>query len=492
MLIGTLIPSTTIFATNKKTNFKNTAPANTFYEIFVGSFYDSNNDGIGDLNGIDQKLDYLSNLGVTGLWTTPIMTSPSYHKYDVVDYYSIDPQFGTMADFEKLNTDLKKHNIDWILDLVLNHTSDQNEWFKKALAGDAKYKAYYTWSTTPKDGYNKASNGEYYLSWFSPQMPELNLDNKDVRNEIKKIVKFWLDKGVSGFRLDAVGKYYEDNNIKNAKFLKWLNKTVKSIKPDAYMVGENWSDTGSITTTYKSGIDSLFDFPFATSGGKLITDNLKDNYGVGFSEELQTFNNGINKASKTAVDAPFLSNHDGDRVRSILYVENDYKFAASVYLMMPGNPFIYYGEEIGLNGSGTDPNRRLPMIFSVNNSAGQPKNPEGATQNPELTAGVDEQEKDPKSLLNWYKKLIAIRNKYPQFKQASVKNIETSHDEISDYIITTKKGKYEIIQNFSATKEFKIKRSGKVAEKFGVIKDPSNKKEKINLQPYSTVIIKKG
>ena len=220
-----------------------------FYEIFTSSFADSNHDGEGDLNGVTQHLDYLNtgksnsttDLKVQGLWMTPIFASPSYHGYDVTNYEKINPKFGTMADFENLIDQAKKRGIAVILDMPFNHTATDNVWFQKALAGDKKYVAYYNWSDTAKEGYSLASNGKYYESEFDKSMPDLNLANPEVKKEIAKITKLWLDKGVSGFRLDAVGFYFSNDDKKTTAFTKWLTDTVKKQNPKAYLVGEVFS-----------------------------------------------------------------------------------------------------------------------------------------------------------------------------------------------------------------------------------------------------------
>ncbi|MEG2018150.1 MAG: alpha-amylase family glycosyl hydrolase, partial [Clostridium sp.] len=215
-----------------------------YYEIFVGSFYDSDEDGIGDINGIIEKLDYLNDgdnksdkdLGINGIWLMPVMPSPTYHKYDVTDYLGIDPQYGTMEDFEKLIKECNKRGVDLIIDLVLNHTSAQNPWFisaKKSLTVEPcgkdvcaysepcrehnKYVKYYNFSEEKLSGYHSVGmpTGWYYEGVFWDQMPDLNLDNEEVWNEIENISKFWLDKGVAGFRLDAVTSYYTGNVSKN-------------------------------------------------------------------------------------------------------------------------------------------------------------------------------------------------------------------------------------------------------------------------------------
>ena len=194
-------------------------------EIFVRSFYDSDGDRVGDFNGITAKLDDLSALGVGGIWLMPIHPSPSYHGYDVTDYYDVNPDFGTLADFEALLSEAHARGIRVIIDLVLNHTSNEHPWFQSArFVENSPYREWYNWSDTAKTGYNQGGSA-YYESRFVASMPDLNLDNQEVRAEIEKIMRYWLELGVDGFRLDAVTSFYTGSAQKNKAFLKWLSAT---------------------------------------------------------------------------------------------------------------------------------------------------------------------------------------------------------------------------------------------------------------------------
>ena len=189
------------------------------YEIFPYSFYDSDSNGVGDLKGITSKLDYIQSLGAGYIWLTPISQSPTYHKYDVVDYMSIDTIFGTIDDFDNLVSEANNRNIGIIFDLVLNHTSSKHPWFKQAQSDllnnrceeEGNMCNWYNFSTEKKANYTLMGGGYYYESGFWSEMPDLNLDEPKVRDEIEKIVKFWIDHGVSGFRLDAPYHYYNGN-----------------------------------------------------------------------------------------------------------------------------------------------------------------------------------------------------------------------------------------------------------------------------------------
>jgi glycosidase len=410
-----------------------------YYEIFVGSFSDSDGDGMGDLKGIINRLDYLNDgnpnsgesLGVQGLWLMPIMTSPSYHKYDVRDYKSVDPKYGTIEDFELLTKEASKRGIDVIIDLVINHTSNYHDWFRAArkaiIDGDFnnKYLDYYTLVTeeNKESGkkYYPLANGYYYEGNFSDQMPELNLDSQDVRNEFIDIIKFWFSKGVHGFRLDATKYVYLNNKTKNIEFWNWFMEEVRKIKPNAYVVGETWSGDSEIADYYESF--SNFDFGMSQSQGAIATTANGQDTVNNFVKYLNQYRNIVTSVNQKAILTPFISNHDMNRAAGYLSV-SEYRMhmAASLYLLSYGTPFIYYGEEIGLFGSRgteqTDANRRLKMIWGDNDKVSDPI---GSTFpiSRQINGSVKSQLKDSESLLNHYKKLIMIRNSNPEIARGS-------------------------------------------------------------------------
>lgn len=289
-----------------------------WYEVFVYSYYDSDGDRIGDLAGLAEKLDYISGLGMNGIWLMPIMPSPSYHKYDVTDYYDIDPQYGTLEDFSAMLEKAHSLGIDVIIDLVVNHTSSEHPWFQSAKADEnSEYRDWYNWSDTQQDGYAKAGDA-YYECRFVNTMPDLNLDNPEVRAEIENILRFWLeDMGVDGFRLDAVTSYYTGNTEKNKEFLSWLGDTARSIKPDCYIVGEAWTDLYEIADYCEAGIDSFFLFPVAQRGGYI-----EEILGPDVKEPGRSYGNVTAllemRLPEGTIPAPFLGNHDTARAASML------------------------------------------------------------------------------------------------------------------------------------------------------------------------------
>ena len=258
--------------------------ANVFYQIFVGSFSDSDGDGTGDLRGIINRFDYLNDgdpnsgvsLGVEGIWLTPIFRSPSYHKYDISDYYEIDPQFGTMEDLKDLIDLCHERGVKIILDLPINHTSISHIWYTKFLnAHKAKdtenqYYDYYCYSSLSEPGRTFAqmySGGEYYECNFSRDMPELDFDNPDVRREVVDISKYYLDMGVDGFRFDAAKYIYFGETTRNTDFWEWYMGELRAIKKDVYTVAEVW-DGDAVTYPYIAHTN-CFNFSMSQFSGRI-------------------------------------------------------------------------------------------------------------------------------------------------------------------------------------------------------------------------------
>lgn len=405
-----------------------------YYEIFVGSFSDSNDDGLGDLQGLINRLDYLNDgnpdsgksLGVDGLWLMPIMPSSTYHKYDVRDYENIDPGYGTIDDFEQLITEADARGIDVMIDLVLNHTSNQHPWFKAAKKAmedgnmDSPYLDYYTLVTE-----NEMENGKtyypfygdyYYEGNFSSSMPELNMDSPAVRDEILNIMQYWYDLGVKGFRLDAAKYIYFGDDTKNIEFWNWFVSEAKKMRSDTYIVGEVWSGDSLIAPYYESF--SNFDFGMSGQQGAVATVANGEDDVNWFVSYLDRYRNIIEGVNPDAILTPFISNHDMNRAAGYLNVEDNTMYsAASMYILSSGNPFIYYGEEIGMKGSrgttNTDANRRLAMLWGDKDTV---KDPIGTTYSPDqqINGTVKQQLKDEESLFNHYKKLIMIRHANPE------------------------------------------------------------------------------
>ena len=418
----------------------------TYYEIFVGGFSDSNNDGIGDINGMINRLDYLNDgdpnsgksLGITGIWLMPIMPSNTYHKYDVKDYKNIDKRYGTLEDFQNFLDETEKRGIKVIIDLVINHSSNEHPWFKSFMQAvrdndiDNPYYHYYSLYTkaeadtiTNKKFY-PITKDYYYEGNFSSTMPELNFDHQAVKDEFVDIMQFWVDMGVDGFRIDAAKYVYLHEEAKNIEFFNWFSTEAKKIKEDIYIVGEVW-DRNNVILPYYEAI-SNFDFQMSDSGGWVANTARGIDSVNSYVRYLDSYKKQVKAIRSDAILQPFISNHDQNRAAGYLNVDSGLMhIAANLYMLSYGTPFIYYGEEIGMKGvrgsEPTDANRRLAMLWGDKDTV---KDPFGATLTRDFQTNgtVKSQISNKDSLYNHYKKLIMIRNAYPAISRGEYTVLE--------------------------------------------------------------------
>ncbi|QHW32491.1 DUF3459 domain-containing protein [Paenibacillus rhizovicinus] len=488
-------------------------PGTVYYEIFVRSFYDSNGDGIGDLNGVTAKLDYLKDLGIGGIWLMPIQPSPSYHGYDVTDYYGVNKDYGTLADMKRLTSEAHKRGIKVIMDLVVNHTSSEHPWFKAALADPkSPYRNWY--HIESKDAQVKADGAvggdpwhpygnEKYLGVFSEGMPDLNLDEPAVRREMIKVGNYWLEKGIDGFRMDAAKHVYGDfastinSDAVKAKNQQWwqaFRAGISETKKDAYIVGEVW-DSPVIIAPY---LDKAFDSAFNFDTAKKLLSGADQERNPDVAYTLQRIYEMYGKSSGgTFLDAPFLSNHDQNRTMSALGGNVDHaKMAAALLLTLPGNPFIYYGEELGMKGMKPDEAIREPLPwFKSEGGQGGQTTWEAARYNaaPDRVS-VEAEAADPNSLLAHYKKLIAWRNQLPVLRDGAIADYAQDNPAVAAYFRVTKSERMLVVHNlsgqaqtadltggFEAGHETSIVRTSKEGSKL--------EDGKLELPPYSTVLV---
>lgn len=449
-----------------------------YYEIFIGSFSDSNKDGIGDLRGIINRMDYLNDgnpesglsLGIEGIWLSPMMPSPSYHKYDVTNYKEIDKTFGTLDDFKELMTITHERDVKVIIDLVMNHTSDWHPWFREFKKSyetndlSNKYRDYYTVTHEDDRDLNKTyypifTGSEYYYEGnFSSSMPELNFDNEDVRNEFAEIAKYWIDLGVDGFRLDAAKYVYYHDTPKNLVFWKWFMDTVKAYKEDIYVVGETWSSENEMLPYYQNF--NNFDFNFSQLEGEIANAARVTMSVARFAENVSRYYQKVLNINPNAILSPFISNHDMDRAAGYLPVEDGImQIAANLYILGPGNPYIYYGEEIGMKGlrgtANTDANRRLGMLWGDKDTI---KDPIGTTYSKDLQSNgtVKDQLNDANSLYNHYKKLIMLRKANPEIARGTYTPITYSERDTFGGFISSYNGSQVVVLHNTGIRELEI------------------------------------
>lgn len=444
----------------------------TLYQIYVRSFADSDGDGKGDIRGIIETFDYLNDgditsgndLGVQAIWLTPVFHGNSAHKYDAIDFYSIDPEFGTEEDLKELADLCEERNVKLILDLALNHTSTSNDWFKQSKKarqnGDTsnKYYNWYNWSTSARNGYVKVNGYNlWYESWFDTQggsMPELNYDNQAVRNEMVNVAKYWMDLGVDGFRFDAVKYIYYEDHTRSSAFYEWYTNELRKIDPDIYLIGECWDNETNILKYYKSM--NCFNFPMAGNG--TIASAAKGSGAIStFVDNIVNLQKKITNINPNGMISSFLSNHDQDRSAGYIPSVNQKKMAASLYLLTPGTPVIYYGEEIGLKGSGDSPedaNRRLPFKWGDVWTCEIPK---GATYSIDLWSDTaDDQRREEDSLLNHYVSVLKIRNNYPAIARGTYSAIYGGKATFGGFFIKYEGDHLILLHNTSATETVTI------------------------------------
>ena len=450
-----------------------------FYQIFVGSFSDSDGDGIGDIRGIINRMNYLNDgdytdgrsLGVQGIWLSPIFTSPSYHKYDAANYYEVDSQFGTLDDLKELLDICHKRNVKVILDLAINHSSNQNPWFKdfcSARNSNNTSSPYYDFYTCydrndpekpPKNSFSfiPGSGKWMYESNFSGDMPELNFDNQAVREEMLKVAKYWLDVGVDGFRFDAVKYIYYNDNPASVEFWKWYMSELKKIKPDIYTVGECWDDDDIVLQYYEAL--NCFNFSVGGINGRLQDAVRSDNINA-YTSYVTRFMNSMKEQNPNGMFMPFLANHDMDRAAGYLMVSNGSAYiAANIYILCAGSPVIYYGEEIGMKGSrggeNTDANRRLAMLWGDKDTV---QDPIGSTfeASKQSNGTVKQQLKDNNSLLEHYIRLLALRNKYPEIGRGQYVALKINSSTVGGFSITYNNSTIGLLHNTSMYETIEI------------------------------------
>jgi glycosidase len=461
--------------------------ANAFYEIFVRAFHDSDGDGIGDLNGITEKLDYLRDMGFSGIWLTPIHPSPSYHGYDVTDYYAIHPDFGTMDDFERLVREAHARNIRIIMDLVANHTSSRHPWFLEAVRDpDSPKRDWYVWADEDTNvnaagavggrAWHPAATG-HYLGIFWDGMPDLNPDNPEVREEMIRIARFWLEKGVDGFRLDAAKHLYENFPHesgkpavaeKNAAWWRAFRAGLEQVKPDVYLVGEVWDAASVIGPFLDGAFDAAFNFDLA---GRLVA-MAKSGEAADIGHSVARIHEYYGRVSGGSFeDAVFLSNHDQNRVMSQLGGHvGKAKAAAALLLTMPGKPYVYYGEEIGMEGVKPDENLRRPMPWET----------------------VEAQAADPDSLLSRYRTLVHWRKMEPALARGAIASYTVDNPRVASYLRLLEDETLLVLVNLSdGTERVRLgEDAAGLAVSLATSPDVRLSGEFAELPPYEAVVLK--
>jgi alpha-amylase len=424
----------------------------TCYEVFVRSFADSDGDGIGDLRGLTAKLDYINDgnprttrdLGSRCIWLMPIAESPGYHGYDVSDYLTIEKDYGTNDQFKVFVREAHKRGIRVLVDMVLNHTSSEHPWFQAALRDTASpYRSYFRFSPTKGPNNRWGDNNwrksplrdEWYYAFFWQGMPDLNYEQPQALAEMKKVATFWLkEMNVDGFRLDAVkylverGAQAEDTPATHT-VLREYAAHVRRTKPGALTIGEVFDSTGNLLSYYPDQLDSYFAFE--------VADSIIAGVRRGDARGVLAPTVRLQKDVPPIRWSPFLRNHDQPRATTELGGDvAKAKLAAALLLTMPGMPFVYYGEELGMDGPKPDEQIRTPMAWSVRGphagfTTGTPWQPLRADS---LRANVEAQDGDSTSLLSVYRRLIHLRSSHSALGAGALTPLTSNNSAVGAYV----------------------------------------------------------
>lgn len=496
------------------------------YQIYPKSFCDTNGDGLGDLRGVTAKLDYLKTLGVDYIWMTPFFVSPQRDNgYDVADYRNIDPRFGTMEDFETLCREAKARDIRVMLDMVFNHTSTEHEWFQKALAGDPKYENYYIWKdgdpdTPPNNWQSKfggsawayvPEKGKWYLHLFDPTQADLNWENPDVRHEVQEVIRFWMSKGVKGFRFDVVnliskGSYESDDQGDGRRFytdgprvheyLHELNQATFGTDAEIVTVGEMSST--SMENCYRYAGADTGELSMTFSFHHLKVDFVGNEKWVLVPFDFQKlkdilFSWQTGMTEHNAWNAVFWCNHDQPRVVSRFGDEGEYwkqsaKMLGTVIHCLRGTPYVYQGEELGMTNAGftsldqyrdvesinhyhilrarglhedsvydilrvhSRDNSRTPMQWDDSAQGGFTSGTPWLSVNPNTkTINAESQIDDPDSIFNHYRKLIALRKQYDVISAGDFAPLDQKNPSVLAYTRTLDGQQIVVVNNFYRT-----------------------------------------
>ena len=539
----------------------------TVYQIYPKSFYDTSGNGLGDLRGITAKLDYIKELGVDYIWMTPFFVSPQKDNgYDVEDYYNIDPRYGTMANFEELASEAKKRGIKLMLDMVFNHTSDRHEWFQKALAGDEKYKNYYFFKKGQADGFlptNWESKfggntweyvpemDEYYLHLFDVSQPDLNWDNPEVRAELQKVIRFWMEKGVNGFRFDVInlvskeafkddfegdGRRFYTDGPRIHEYLKELNENSFGQNPEIITVGEMSSTSMENCFSY-AGADSN-ELSMVFSFHHLKTDFMGNEKWVLVPNDFMKlkkilFDWQTGMAKHNAWNAVFWTNHDQPRPVSRYGDEEKYwkesaKMLATLIHCLRGTPYIYQGEEIGMTNTDftsidqfrdveslnhyeilqkkglskedafriiqihSRDNGRTPMQWNDSENGGFTTSEPWIGVNKNYSRiNAEEQLKDKDSIFHYYKKLVSLRKEYDVIAYGDIKPVDRMHPSVFAYERTYKNETLLVICNFYGEEiTWTADRDlNGYSTLIANYKDQSVQNDSVTLRPYEAMVL---
>ena len=486
-----------------------------FYQIYPKSFQDTDGDGVGDLRGIISRLDYLETLGIDGIWLSPVCASPQVDNgYDISDYCAVDPMFGTMADMEELIREAKKRGISIIFDLVLNHCSDQHPWFLEALKGeDNPYSDYFIWrdgdENTPPNTMRSVFGGlawtyspqrkQWYFHQFAPQQPDLNWENPRMRQDLYKFIRFWVDKGIEGFRLDVIDQIGKDADLQISNNGPKLHDYLRELSREAFReeglvsVGECWGADPERAKLYSAPDGSEMSMVFQFEHIGLDQEPGKDKWDM-IPLELpklkECFRRWQQELHGKGWNSLFMDNHDLPRIVSRWGNDKEYrvesaKMLATMLHGMQGTPYIFQGEELGMTNiclpieehvdietlnaynervaQGYDPeevmasiharsrdNARTPMQWTAEPGAGFTTGKSWVPLNPNyIDINAEAALEDQHSVFHHYRKLIELRKTYPVFRDGSFTLLLPEDPDIFAYTRDTEQEHLLVVCNFT-------------------------------------------
>jgi glycosidase len=437
------------------------------YEIYIRSFYDYNNDGTGDFKGLSNAVSYLKDLGVDLVWIMPHFKAPSYHGYDIIDFFDTTPSYGTLDEFKEMVEKLHEAGIKIAIDLPLNHVSSRHPWFKAAVSGDKKYEDFFLWADDGVDLNEKRPwdneviwhpyNGRWYYGVFGGSSPDLNYENEKVVEKALEIVEFWLNMGIDGFRFDAAKHIYDYdlqqkkfnyNHEKNIQFWKKIMDKARSIKSDVFAVTEVW-DAPEIVAEYAKTIGCSFNFYF--------TEALRESINHGNTYKIwDCFSRTLTDDRGLYIPSNFSSNHDMTRLASSLQSEDQRKVFFAMLLTTPGIPFIFYGDELGMKGV-YDPYFTESVIepfpwYSSLSGDGQTLWKSVGFNHAFTGVSVEEQSQREDSLLNTVKRWIKFRKENEWMTNSWIVDLRTS-EFVVGYTVTNGEKSLRIYHNISGHEE---------------------------------------
>lgn len=470
-----------------------------FYEIFIRSFADADNDGNGDIKGVTAKLDYIQQLGITGIVLMPVNPSPYFDNSAASDFYSIDKSYGTSADFKNFMTEAHKRNIKVIVEFSFNKCSNIHPWFLNARMGkNSKYRDFFLWADTmtinyeaekwywPADDKGKAISGQRYYARYGSEMPALNYNNQLLRKEILKIAAFWVkEMGVDGLCVQDPQYIYSEQE-KNNEWWKQFSDFVTGVKKDVIIAGDINAYTEVLRGYLKNGIISCYNY----SVGEAIVRALANESSVGFLDSIlpsfKIFENAVGK-----MNATFLTRYNHTRIMSEVNGSiNKAKMAASILMMLPGTPNLYYGEEIGMLGEKTGRNTCEPFLWdSKEEDKIRPQWLQPVFSKDETMVPLRLQQVDKSSLYNHYLNLIQLRENFPLLQTGSLIPLHLNDYHLLIYQLSDGRQTYTVIHNLSAQKGTIPEKEFTITNNFIYGKRAINYSNGIwEIEPFSTVI----